>query len=101
MNPFPGSIDEREREPVLVFHEVLLAAGARLGRCDRLAGQPIGSTLVPVRAVVGTDTTATIAWPHPPQKCSVGSLPNPQCRQGRQRAWPQAAQNCRVARLSV
>jgi hypothetical protein len=54
MNLFRGSVEEREREPVLVFHEVLMAAGPRSGRCDRLAGLPIGSTLVPVRAVVGT-----------------------------------------------
>lgn len=55
MNAFSGSIaDERGREPALVFHEVLAAAGARPGRCDRLAGQPIRSTLVPVGAVVGT-----------------------------------------------
>lgn len=55
MNAFSGSVaDERGREPVLVFHEVLTAAGARPGRCDRLAGQPIRSTLVPVGAVVGT-----------------------------------------------
>jgi hypothetical protein len=54
VNAFSGSIDEREREPVLVFDEVLTAAGTRSGRCDRLAGQPIRSTHVPVRAVVGT-----------------------------------------------
>jgi hypothetical protein len=52
---FSGSITGgRGREPVLVFHEVLTAAGSRSGRCDRLAGQPIRSTFVPVRAVVGT-----------------------------------------------
>jgi hypothetical protein len=54
VDAFAGSVDERERQPVLVLDEVLTAAGARPGRCDRLAGHPIGSTLVPVRAVVGT-----------------------------------------------
>ncbi|MGI5131799.1 hypothetical protein ACQEVB_33700 [Pseudonocardia sp. CA-107938] len=41
-------------EPTLVLHEVLAAAGARSGRCDRIAGTPVPRTLVPVAAVVGT-----------------------------------------------
>jgi len=38
----------------LVLDEVLTAAGPRQGRCDRLAGTPVPSTLVPVAAIVGT-----------------------------------------------